>query len=143
MLKDSLVSGDEKNRKILLALRDRDPRHDRKRIEYDKGNVLAGSCDWVFRTKAFNTWWTGQASHLLWIKGDPGKGKTMIALAAASEIERRKSALRGTKFFSFKRQRKYQQPISAFFFFKNDDSAISTAVSALRGMLSLIIDQEE
>jgi hypothetical protein len=67
----------------------------------------------------------------------------MIALAAASEIERRKSAPRGTKFFSFKRQRKYQQPISAFFFFKSEDSAISTAVSALRGMLSLIIDQEE
>jgi hypothetical protein len=59
MLKDNLVSEDEKNRKILLALRDRDPQHDKKRIENNKGNVLAGSCDWVFRSKAFNTWWTG------------------------------------------------------------------------------------
>jgi hypothetical protein len=143
VLKQNPESADEKNRNILLTLRERDPRHDKKQIENDKGDVLASSCDWVFRTKAFHTWWSGQASHLLWIKGDPGKGKTMIALAAISEIEQRKSAKPETNFFSFNWHRNVQQPIIAFFFFKNEDTAISTAVSALRGLLSLIIDRDE
>jgi hypothetical protein len=158
-------SEDEKNARALLLLRRTNPQHHKRDIENEKGGVLEGSCDWVFKNNTFHTWWTTQGSHLLWINGDPGKGKTMIALAAISEIERRKTTQQGPESFAlrsrlrrcmsapffFKNEapalfarRNYLRPyISAFFFFRNEVTAVSNAVSALQGLIFLLVDQKE
>ncbi|KAF2464141.1 uncharacterized protein BDR25DRAFT_329318 [Lindgomyces ingoldianus] len=46
-----------------------DPRHDKKRIEDIKGGPL-------------------EESRLLWVKGDPGKGKTMLLCGIIDELEK-------------------------------------------------------
>jgi hypothetical protein len=159
-------SEDEKNACALSLLRRTNPQHHKRDIENEQGGVLEGSCDWVFKNDTFHTWWTTQESHLLWINGEPGKGKTMIALAAISEIERRKITQQGPESFALRRSRlrrcmsasfffKNEAPahfarrnhlrpyISAFFFFKNEVTATSNAFSALQGLMFLLVDQKE
>jgi Heterokaryon incompatibility protein (HET) len=66
----------QKREKCMQDLRLTDPRDDKKRIEDTKGGLLEGSYRWIFENPDFQQWRSGQQSRLLWIKGDPGKGKT-------------------------------------------------------------------
>ncbi|KAK4207227.1 vegetative incompatibility protein HET-E-1, partial [Rhypophila decipiens] len=43
---------------------------------------------WVFDNPDFNRWRQLAESRLLWIKGDPGKGKTMLLCGIINELER-------------------------------------------------------
>ncbi|WPJ57284.1 hypothetical protein SMAC4_13009 [Sordaria macrospora] len=56
----------------------RDPHVEKERIELAKGGLLADAYRWVFDNPDFNRWRQLRESRLLWIKGDPGKGKTML-----------------------------------------------------------------
>ena len=73
----------------LRAWRLTDPRDDRKQIENDKNPLLKGSCSWVFNDLAFIRWWEEDDCRILCIHGDPGKGKTMMAMAIIDEISQR------------------------------------------------------
>ena len=66
-----------------------DPRHDKERIETSKDHLLDGSYSWGLEDSAFINWWTRDDSRLLWIHGDPGKGKTMMMMALISEVAER------------------------------------------------------
>ncbi|KAG9227961.1 hypothetical protein BJ875DRAFT_501101 [Amylocarpus encephaloides] len=54
------------------------PHDDKKRIEDTNGGLLAGSYRWILENPEFQQWRHDTQSRLLWIKGDPGKGKTML-----------------------------------------------------------------
>jgi hypothetical protein len=45
------------------------------RIEI-KGGLLEDSYVWILNHRDFIDWRDGDETRLLWIKGDPGKGKT-------------------------------------------------------------------
>jgi hypothetical protein len=64
----------------LRDLRVTDPREDRARIEGDKDRLLRDCYAWILDDASFQQWRTQDASRLLWIKGDPGKGKTMMTM---------------------------------------------------------------
>jgi hypothetical protein len=66
------------NRACLQDLQATDPRDDKKRIEQDKGGLLRDSYQWVLENSDFQRWRDDGQSRLLWIRGDPGKGKTML-----------------------------------------------------------------
>jgi hypothetical protein len=68
---------------------------------------------------------------VLWIKGDPGKGKTMLLCGIIDEI----SALTRLK-------DKSAIAILSFFFCQATDSRINNAAAVLRGLIYLIIDQQ-
>ncbi|RFU75686.1 wd40 repeat [Trichoderma arundinaceum] len=51
---------------------------DKKRIEQTKGGLLQESYSWVLDNLDYQQWRDTEESRLLWIKGDPGKGKTML-----------------------------------------------------------------
>jgi hypothetical protein len=53
-------------------------RDDKKRIEATNGGLLEDSYRWILETSGFQRWRDDQQSRLLWIKGDPGKGKTIL-----------------------------------------------------------------
>ena len=55
-----------------------DPRLDKKRIEESKGGLLKDSYRWIFSNQDFLRWRNDPESHLLWVRGHPGKGKTML-----------------------------------------------------------------
>ena len=102
-----------------------DPRDDKKRIEQTKGGLLQDSYRWVLDNEDFQQWRTDDQSRLLWIKGDPGKGKTMLLCGIIDEIQGEGSST---------------EPLS-YFFCQATDSRINTATAVLRGLIYLLIKQ--
>jgi len=55
-----------------------DPRYDKQRLEEAKGGILPAACEWILSQAAWQTWRYDTDARLLWIKGGPGTGKTML-----------------------------------------------------------------
>ena len=102
-----------------------DPRDDKKRIEQTKGGLLQDSYRWVLDNEDFQRWRTDDQSRLLWIMGDPGKGKTMLLCGIIDEIQGEGSST---------------EPLS-YFFCQATDSRINTATAVLRGLIYLLVKQ--
>ncbi|KAJ4089113.1 hypothetical protein NW761_007422 [Fusarium oxysporum] len=64
------------------------PSADKKRIERDKGGLLKDCYSWILYNDNFVQWRDDPEQHLLWIKGDPGKGKTMLLAGLITELEK-------------------------------------------------------
>jgi len=116
----------DKFNKCLQDLRLSDPRDDKTRIEDTKGGLLEGSYHWVLKTSDFQRWRDDQQSRLLWIKGDPGKGKTILLCGIINELEKSMS----------------KTDILSYFFCQATDSRINHATAILRGLLYLLINQQ-
>ena len=101
----------------------RDPRHDKERIELKRGGLLADAYRWVFDNADFNRWHHLPESRLLWIKGDPGKGKTMLLCGIINEIEGPITASGGNL---------------AYFFCEATNLHINSATAVLRGLVYLL-----
>ncbi|KAG9229631.1 hypothetical protein BJ875DRAFT_499792 [Amylocarpus encephaloides] len=115
-----------KMQKCIEDLRLSDPRDDKKRIEDSKGGLLEGLYDWILQNSAFEQWRNDQQSRLLWIKGDPGKGKTMLLCGVINELK--KSVAKST--------------LLSYFFCQATDSRINNATAVLRGLIYLLVDQQ-
>ncbi|KAK3900845.1 hypothetical protein C8A05DRAFT_16895, partial [Staphylotrichum tortipilum] len=54
-----------------------------------KGGLLQDSYRWILDNPEFQQWRDNPKSRLLlWIEGDPGKGKTMLLCGIINELER-------------------------------------------------------
>ena len=124
------VAFNENDSQCLRDLRLTDPRQDIERIKASKDRLLDGSCSWVLKDSAFVDWWTRDDSRLLWIHGDPGKGKTMMMMALISEVAKRLNEQPGSN-------------VLAYFFCQNTINDANTTVSLLRGLIYLLVDQEK
>ncbi|KAK0674630.1 hypothetical protein QBC41DRAFT_264172 [Cercophora samala] len=119
----------DKDNECLKDLRITDPRHDKTRIENTKGGLLVGSYAWILVNEQFQHWRGREnSSRLLWIKGDPGKGKTMLLCGIIDELQRLNAGSDDTSL--------------AWFFCQATDSRINNATSVIRGLLSLLIEQQ-
>jgi hypothetical protein len=115
--------------KMDMCLRDMyvtNPRDDKKRIEDTKGGLLTDASRWVFETPEYQSWWKGSLDSLLWIRGDPGKGKTMLVCSIADKLQETKT----------------RTSIMAYFFCQATDDRINSATVVLRGLLYMIIEQQ-
>jgi Ni2+-binding GTPase involved in maturation of urease and hydrogenase len=113
---------------LLPTLRDihhTDPRDDKQRIEDTKGGLRADSYRWVLDNTAFQQWQQDLHSHLLWIKGDPGKGKTMLLCGIINEL-----------------QKATNNATVSYFFCQATDSRINSATAVLRGLLYILAVQQ-
>ncbi|KAK4108026.1 hypothetical protein N656DRAFT_784549 [Canariomyces notabilis] len=117
---------DEKDTQCLQALYLTDPRKDKKRIEDTKGGLLQDVYHWVFDNYEFQQWRNSLDSNLLWIKGDPGKGKTMLLCGIIDELQ---GSTLGTG------------PL-LFFFCQAIDERINNASAILRGLIYILLDQQ-
>ncbi|KAF5240387.1 hypothetical protein FANTH_9647 [Fusarium anthophilum] len=63
------------------------PEDDKKRIEHEKGGLLKDCYRWILYNDNFLQWRDDPEQHLLWIRGDPGKGKTMLLAGLITELE--------------------------------------------------------
>lgn len=81
---------------------------------------------WILEHADFNQWRYGRESRLLWIKGDPGKGKTMLLCGIIDELT--KSALETTAI--------------SFFFCQGTDARINHATAVLRGLIFMLVDKQ-
>jgi hypothetical protein len=78
---------DASNKICLRALYTTDPLDDKRRIEVAKGGLLFHCSSWIFTIDAFQTWHQDPDRRLLWIKGDPGKGKTMLLCGIVDRLD--------------------------------------------------------
>lgn len=107
-------------------LRLTDPWDDKKRLEETKGGLLEDSYCWILENSDFQRWRDDKQSRLLWIKGDPGKGKTMLLCGIINELN--KSMTKTAQL--------------AYFFCQATDSRINNATAVLRGLLYLLVNQQ-
>lgn len=119
-----VVDEAEKQNKCIQDLRYTDPRHDKTRIEGIKGDLFADSYRWVLENTTFKQWHQDSTSRLLWIKGDPGKGKTMLLCGIIDELHR-----------------SMPRTLLSYFFCQATDPRINSATAVLRGLLYILVVQ--
>ncbi|KAK3350317.1 WD40-repeat-containing domain protein [Lasiosphaeria hispida] len=118
-----------KHDRCLSNLQSTDPRLDKKRIEEAKGGLLADAYLWVLDSHDFQQWHDRPESRLLWIKGDPGKGKTMLLCGIVNELEVAITADGHCRNL-------------AYFFCQATDLRINSAIAVLRGLICLLAHQQ-
>ena len=79
---------DREDQECIQHLRLTDPRDDKKRIEETKGGLLEDSYHWILENPDFQKWRNDEQNCLLWIRGDPGKGKTMLLCGITDELKK-------------------------------------------------------
>ena len=100
-----------------------DPRNDKKRIEEEKGGLLEDVYTWVLDNDEYKSWLNSLPGtpNVLWIRGDPGKGKTMLLCGIINELTGRQLAC---------------------FFCQATDPRINSAENVLRGLLYMMADED-
>lgn len=117
---------DSLNHACLRDLRTTNPQDDKGRIERTNGGLLIDSYRWVLDNEQFRQWQDNQSSRLLWIKGDPGKGKTMLLCGIINELTLSIG----------------DNGNISFFFCQATDVRINTTTAVLRGLIySLVVKQ--
>ncbi|KAM6506442.1 hypothetical protein FSOLCH5_013423 [Fusarium solani] len=115
---------DDADTQCLKDLRETDPRDDKTRIQESKVGLLRDSYRWILDNDDFQRWRDDPQSQLLWIKGDPGKGKTMLLCGIIDELE------------------KEPDNRLSYFFCQATEARLSNATAVLRGLIYLLVDQQ-
>ncbi|KAF4996923.1 hypothetical protein FDECE_12246 [Fusarium decemcellulare] len=118
------IYGPDLDDQCLAGLRTTDPRDDKSRIEDTKGGLLKDAYYWILANTEFQKWHQDEQSRLLWIKGDPGKGKTMLVCGIINELEEQ------------------SKDLLSYFFCQGTDSRSNTATSVLRGLIYRLVAQQ-
>jgi hypothetical protein len=113
----------------LLDLKITDPRVDKRRIEIDNDGLIRECYSWVLKDPVYTKWEQDDDTPLLWISGDPGIGKTMMAVGIIDRLmELPKSPT---------------DPILiSYFFCQNAYPTPNNAASILRGIIYLLICEQ-
>lgn len=115
---------DDKYERCMQDLRETDPRDDKTRIQDTKGGLLRDSYRWILDNDDFQRWRDDPQNQLLWIKGDPGKGKTMLLCGIIDELE------------------KEPDNLLSYFFCQATEARLSNATAVLRGLIYLLVNQQ-
>ncbi|KAL2695949.1 hypothetical protein AAEP93_003249 [Penicillium crustosum] len=114
------------NQACLRDLRTTDPHHDKDRIQDTNGGLLKDSYCWILDNKEFQQWQHDQSNCLLWIRGDPGKGKTMLLCGIIDEL---------TRLFG-------DTANISFFFCQATDVRINNHTAVLRGLIYSLVKKQ-
>jgi hypothetical protein len=126
-----LVIDDDRDLAALNALFVTDPAADMENIQNQKDKLLEHTGAWIISHGSFTTWLNVPEDRTVWIHGDPGKGKTMLAVSLIKELRARVSheGLASTTGL-------------AYFFCDNKDSRRNTSGSILRGIIYQLLCQK-
>lgn len=114
-------------RKLYVA----DMRAETESLQERKDHLLKASYKSILDQSDFEnfTKWDTTSPNLLWIKGDPGKGKTMLFMGIAQELEQQQET-------------HLLAPNLSYFFCQNKDQRLNTATSILRGLIWMLLRQD-
>lgn len=108
-----------------------DPQQSMEDLEQKKGGLLTTASDWILDTQEYAalTDWCDDSGRLLWIKGFPGTGKTMLLISIIKTLLGQFSDI---------------SPRVAYFFFQGtgDTSTNATAAAALRSLVWMVLVQQ-
>lgn len=99
------------------------PIDNKNRILESKGGLLDDPYRWILQHDQFTKWCNAENRGVLWIKGDPGKGKTMLLCGIVKEFEK---------------DSKMQERL-AYFFCQGTDNKINTSTAIIRGLIYLFL----
>ncbi|KAE8135079.1 nucleoside phosphorylase domain-containing protein [Aspergillus pseudotamarii] len=122
----SLASGmPDIDKRCLSDLLLTDPRDDKLRIEKTRGGLLRESFSWVLEHPVFHRWRYDVQHRVLWIRGDAGKGETMLMIGIIDELTKQGALLKEPEFAL----------VVSYFICQGTDSRLNNAASILRGLL--------
>ncbi|KAL6890968.1 hypothetical protein GGI43DRAFT_415250 [Trichoderma evansii] len=104
-----------------------DPFYDKKRILDIKGPLLQESFEWILDHEHFQKWRNSTKSGAIWIKGDPGKGKTMLLCGIVNDLEQNPGINSNL----------------AYFFCQATDNRINTAAAVVEGLIFSLIERRQ
>ncbi|KAI0886271.1 uncharacterized protein GGS22DRAFT_187509 [Annulohypoxylon maeteangense] len=105
-----------------------DPLEDKNALKRKKGTRAPGTCEWLFGTQELTAWLgSDQTDHILWLHGNPGTGKSTVAMYLAEELPAVFSKTDGKTL--------------AYFFCDSSFEKQKTAISIIRGLLLQLIQQ--
>jgi NACHT domain len=108
------------------------PRSEKIRIERTKGVSLIDSFRWILNNSEFQRWRKGNHSQLLWIKGDAGKGETMLMIGIINELQQQVARLGKSSVME----------VLSYFLCQGTDSRLNTAAAILRGIVYLLASEQ-
>ncbi|KAK2772621.1 Vegetative incompatibility protein HET-E-1-like protein 15 [Colletotrichum kahawae] len=120
------IYNEPRRNQCLADLRLTDPRDEKIRIEDTKGGLIREAYQWILDHENFQRWRDDNKSRLLWIKGDPGKGKTMLLCGIIGELSKPQTRPR----------------LLSFFLCQETDSRLNHASAVLRGLIYCLIIQQ-
>ncbi|KAF4240075.1 hypothetical protein CNMCM8980_005445 [Aspergillus fumigatiaffinis] len=101
-----------------------------------KGDRARGTCEWIIQTDELQKWLGLQpspsaqsASNVLWLYGNPGTGKSTMAITMVEELPKLPCFINGAKFL-------------AYFFCDSSSKDLTTATSILRNLIYQFITQQ-
>ncbi|TQV89980.1 vegetative incompatibility protein HET-E-1 [Cordyceps javanica] len=112
-----------------------DPLDDKQQLKRKKGDRVAGTCEWILGTEHMNAW-LGSTKHqdpenhatkVLWLHGNPGTGKSTLALFLTDVLSARFSTT--------------DRKTLAYFFCDSAFDTRRTATSIIRGLLLQLVQQ--
>ncbi|QPG99376.1 hypothetical protein C2857_001620 [Epichloe festucae Fl1] len=122
---------DDKDSACLRDLFFVDPMRELDRLERKKDKLIDVAFSWVMGTKefdSFSNWQKYDARRMLWIKGGPGTGKTMLLIGIVREISTQSAAF---------------APSVAYYFCQGTaDQTRNNATAILRGLLWMLLVQQ-
>jgi Cdc6-like AAA superfamily ATPase len=74
----------------------------------------------------FRQWHSAQQNALLWVKGDPGKGKTMLLCGVIDELDKAEA----------------NTSLLSYFFCQATDARINNGTAVLRGLVHMLVRQQ-
>lgn len=98
-----------------------------------KDKLLPESYEWALRTQeyqSFTNWDDGNSNKLLWMRGDAGKGKTMLLMGIVEDLKARL-------------QTRFDECYLSYFFCRGTNDKVNTATSVLRGLIWMLLRQEK
>ncbi|KAL6800148.1 hypothetical protein J3E68DRAFT_435555 [Trichoderma sp. SZMC 28012] len=117
---------EQQDRDCLRDLYITNPRNDKERLLDTKGGLLPDSYTWAVKSAMFRQWHTEKETNLLWIKGNPGKGKTMMICGLIEELEHMEP----------------HQDLLSYFFCQGTDPNFNNATAVLRGIIYSLATQK-
>ncbi|KAL9099696.1 MAG: hypothetical protein Q9163_004840 [Psora crenata] len=100
-----------------------------KSLQEQKDHLLADSYKWILDNrdyKDFTDWHHSNTKRLLWIKGNPGKGKTMLLIGIVGEL-------------TAQLETHFDNAHLSYFFCKGTDDRLNTATAVLRGLIWMLL----
>ncbi|KAJ5728976.1 Pfs NACHT and Ankyrin domain protein [Penicillium malachiteum] len=83
----------------------------------------------ILEYRSFNDW-SDSGKNLLWVRGDAGKGKTMLLIGVVNEL-------------TAHLQRHFDEYCLSYFFCRGTENRLNTATAVLRGLMWMILRQKK
>ena len=105
------------------------PLDDMAKIQDTKDRHLEGTCSWISIDPTYKEWLHRDRSSILWVHGNPGKGKTMLAISQVTQLIERTELITVTG------------STVSYFFCDDQDDRRNNAVVIIRSLLHQLLCQ--